>query len=327
MSFNLSKIFPSQKQKGDLVVLLAACQPDQKLLETLAACPGLILREAFTTQGALQSLVGANLVILGEVVPMPGLSTDVLSRTLETSGIPIISVEGFMEQPEEWLARARLASARQVTILPSRQVNLVNWSGGVGKTTLAMAVCKRFVERTSLPAALLELSMGGCALHARVSADVPEFFSIATQNVTPGRWNGVSLYPMDGRTAEVMWSDEPERVLSVIAEIRKQHTLFVVDAFPGHPLFNQLSSTQPGKVNLIVTSPRDDALLQAKRLADEMGSGAQLVLNMARSLADRAGAQAAVVLPYKESWASALDPRLADPLLDLVYSGWSRRTK
>jgi hypothetical protein len=88
-----------------------------------------------------------------------------------------------------------------------------------------------------------------------------------------------------------------------------------------------LSSAQPGRVNLIVTSPRDDALLQAKRLADEMGSGAQLVLNMARSLADRAGAQAAVVLPFKESWASALDPRLADPLLDLVYSGWSRRTK
>jgi hypothetical protein len=178
-----------------------------------------------------------------------------------------------------------------------------------------------------LPAALLELSMGGCALHARVSADVPEFFTIATQNVPPARWHGVSLYPMDGRTADVMWSEEPERVLSVIAEIRRQHSLFVVDAFPGHPLFSQLSSEQPGRINLIVTSPRDDALLQAKRLADELGKGAQLVLNMARSLADRAGAQAAVVLPFKESWAAALDPRLADPLLDLIYSGWSRRSK
>ena len=56
----------------------------------------------------------------------------------------------------------------------------MNWSGGVGKTTLAMAVCKRFVQNTGLPAALFELSMGGSALHARISPDLPEFFAIAT---------------------------------------------------------------------------------------------------------------------------------------------------
>jgi hypothetical protein len=268
-----------------------------------------------------------NLVILGEVMPMTGLSAEVLTRALETSGIPVTSAEDFLTRPDEWMAQARLTSARQVTILPSRQVNLVNWSGGVGKTTLAMAICKRFVERTSLPAALLELGMGGCALHARVSADVPEFFAIATQNVAPARWHEVSLYPMDGRTADVMWSEEPERVLSVIEETRKQHTLLVVDANPAHPLFGQLSTPRPGRINLIVSSPRDDALLQAKRLADELGENVQLVLNMARSLADRAGAQAAMTLPFNETWANALDPRLSDPILELIYPGWSRRSK
>jgi len=327
LNFNLSKIFPSRKAIGDLVVLLAACQPEQKLMDILANYPTLTLREAITTQGALQSLVGVNLVILGEVIPMPGLSIDVLIRTLETSGIPVITANGFLGQPEEWLARARLASARQVTILPSRQVSLGNWSGGVGKTTLAMAICKRFVERTSLPAALLELGMGGCALHARVSADVPEFFAIATQNVPPARWHGVSLYPMDGRTADVMWSEEPDRVLSVIDESRKQHTLLVVDANPAHPLFGQLSACQPGRINLIVSSPRDDALLQAKRLTDELDENTHLVLNMTRSLADRAGAQAAVTLPFNETWANTLDPRLSDPILELIYPGWSRRSK
>lgn len=327
MNFNLSKILSPQKRQKDLIVLLAAKQPDQKLLDVLAGCPMVTLREAFTTQGVLQNLVGVNLVILGEVMPMTGLSADVLARTLETSGIPVTSAEDFLERPDEWMAQARLTSARQVTILPSRQVNLVNWSGGVGKTTLAMAICKRFVERTSLPAALLELGMGGCALHARVSADVPEFFTIATQNVPPARWHGVSLYPMDGRTADVMWSEEPERVLSVIEETRKQHTLLVVDANPAHPLFGQLSIPRPGRINLIVSSPRDDALLQAKRLADELGQDAQLVLNMTRSLADRAGAQAAVTLPFSETWANTLDPHLSDPILELIYSGWSRRSK
>ncbi len=327
MNFNLSKILSPQKRQKDLIVLLAAKQPDQKLLDVLAGCPMVTLREAFTTQGVLQNLVGVNLVILGEVMPMTGLSADVLIRTLETSGIPVTSAEDFLERPDEWMAQARLTSARQVTILPSRQVNLVNWSGGVGKTTLAMAICKRFVERTSLPAALLELGMGGCALHARVSADVPEFFTIATQNVPPARWHGVSLYPMDGRTADVMWSEEPERVVSVIEETRKQHTLLVVDANPAHPLFGQLSTPRPGRINLIVSSPRDDALLQAKRLADELGQDAQLVLNMTRSLADRAGAQAAVTLPFSETWANTLDPHLSDPILELIYSGWSRRSK
>jgi hypothetical protein len=268
-----------------------------------------------------------NLVILGDVLPTPDLSPEVLKQTLETSGVPVVSTEIFLEQPEEWLARARLASTRKVTILPPRQINLVNWSGGVGKTTLAMSICKRFVERTSLPAALLELSMGGCALHARVSEDIPEFFAIATQNILPVRWQGVSLYPMDGRTADVMWSEEPDRVLNMLAAIRKQHTLLVVDAFPGHPVFAGLASSQPGRFNLVVSSPRDDALLQARRLHTELPEKKHFILNMSRSLADRTGVQADVVLPFRESWAAGLDSRLADPLLELVYPGWGRVTK
>ena len=327
MTIKFSKLFSAPKSKGDLVVLLATRQPIQSLLNTFARYPSLALRESFTTQGTLQSLVGVNLVVLGEVIAVPGLSNEVLTRTLETSGIPVVSIESFLEQPEEWLARARLASARQVNILPSRQINLVNWSGGVGKTTLAMAICKRFVERTSLPAALLELSMGGCALHARVSADAPEFFTIATQAAPPYRWRGVSIYPMDGRTAEVMWSEEPERVLNILAEIRKQNTLLVVDAFPGHPVFADLAMPQPGRFNFVVTSPRDDALLQAKRLYTEIPDTKHLVLNMSCTLADRTGVQADVILPFRENWATNLDNHLADPLLEIIYPGWNRMAK
>ena len=52
-----------------------------------------------------------------------------------------------------------------------------------------------------------------------------------------------------------MGAEEPERVLRFITEIRKQRTLLVVDAFPGHPLFRDLSPPQPGRLNLIVASP------------------------------------------------------------------------
>jgi len=47
-------------------------------------------------------------------------------------------------------------------------------------------------------------------------------------------------------------------------------------------------------------------------------------LNMAKSVADRAEGGMSIVLPYNETWAQSLDPRLADPILRRVYSGWNK---
>lgn len=325
MKFSFLNHRKSKENETSLSVLVASCMPDLHVLEALSERNDVKLREAFTTQGVLQELPGTNLVILDEVIAMSNTSQEVLERALELSGVPVTCSQGFLTEPEEWLGRARLTSARQTLFLPPRQVNLVNWSGGVGKTTLAMAISKRFVQRTGLPAALLELSMGGSALHARISENLPEFFAIATHKAEPAEWQGVNLYPMDGRTIDVLWSEDPQGVQRVLAEIRRKHTLFVVDCYPGHPLFPELSRSAPGLVNLVVTSPRDDAVLQAHRLMKEVPAPAHLVLNMARSLADRAESGVSVTLPFKEGWAQSTDARLADPLLGLVYSGWDRR--
>lgn len=325
MKFSFLNHRKSKENETSLSVLVASFMPDLHVLEALSERNDVKLREAFTTQGVLQELPGTNLVILDEVIAMSNTSQEVLERALELSGIPVTCSQDFLSEPEEWLGRARLTSARQILFLPPRQVNLVNWSGGVGKTTLAMAISKRFVQRTGLPAALLELSMGGSALHARVSENLPEFFAIATHKAEPAEWQGVNLYPMDGRTIDVLWSEDPQGVQRVLAEIRRKHTLFVVDCYPGHPLFPELSRSAPGLVNLVVTSPRDDAVLQAHRLMKEVPAPAHLVLNMARSLADRAESGVSVTLPFKEGWAQSTDARLADPLLGLIYSGWNRR--
>ncbi len=315
------------KKDGTLSVLYASASPNGQIIAFLSRQPDLSVHEAYTTRGVLQGLPGVSLVILDEVIELADTSNDVVVRSLELSRIPTTTSEAFLSQPEEWLGRARLSSTRQITYLPSRQVNLVNWSGGVGKTTLAMAICKRFVDHTGLPAALLELSMGGSALHARVSSDLPEFFAIATHKAEPGQWQGVSLYPMDGRTIDVLWGENPDGVRAVLADIRKKHTLFVVDCFPGHPLFSELSQPIPGTINLVITSPRDDAMLQAQRLIQEIPGISHLVLNMGKNLADRAESGLAVTLPYNEGWAQATDARLADPLLSLIYSGWNRGMK
>jgi hypothetical protein len=125
---------------------------------------------------------------------------------------------------------------------------------------------------------------------------------------------------MDGRTIDVLWGEDPEGVRKVLAEIRRKHTLFVVDCFPGHPLFPELSKPMSGLVNLVVTSPRDDSILQARRLMNEVSEPSHLVLNMTKSLADRTETGVSVVLPYNETWAQSSDPRLA-----IQYWSWSIR--
>ncbi|MBI9051636.1 MAG: hypothetical protein JEZ00_19590 [Anaerolineaceae bacterium] len=329
MKLSLLNLFKKQTESS-LVVLLGAQKPNPEVLDLLTQQKGIAVREAFTTRGVLQGLPGVHLVILDELVALAELSSEVLQRTLEMSAIPVISQEEFLADPDEWLGRARLSHTKQITLLPARQINLLNWAGGVGKTTLAMAICKRFVERTGLPAALLELSMGASALHARILPDLPEFFSLVTHKDEPALWHGVSLIPMDGRSMAVLCPQgtfeagaDPEGVGAFLAETRRKHTLLVVDAYPGHPLFPELCKVMPGLVNMVVTTPREDALMQARRLISEIPAPSHLVLNMAKSMADRTEAGVSVVLPYKESWAQSLDGRLADPLLELVYAGWN----
>jgi hypothetical protein len=321
MKFNITNIFNTDKNT-DLIVLIGTQTPETQVIELLNKEPNVQVREAFTSKGVLQNLSGVQLVILGELLPVSGVSHEILQSSLDRSGIPVVSQPDFILNPREWLGRAHLAAAKEIAFLPARQINLINWSGGVGKTTLAMAICKRFVQNTGLPAALLELSMGGSALHARVSPDLPEFFAIATHKEKPALWQGVSLYPMDGRSIEVLWGEDPEGLRKLLAEIRHNHTLFVVDCFPGHPLFPELTQSRPGLFNLVVTSPRDDAILQARRVLKEIPEPGHLILNMAKSMADRAESGVSVFLPHNETWATSLDHRLADPILNLVYKGW-----
>jgi hypothetical protein len=132
---------------------------------------------------------------------------------------------------------------------------------------------------------------------------------------------------MDGRTIDMLCAEDPDGVSAVLAEIRRKHTLFMVDCFPGHPLFPELSKPMPGLVNLVVTSPRDDSIFQARRLMSEVSEPSHLVLTMAKSLADRTEGGVSVVLPYNETWAQSSDPRLADPILELVYKGWKTKGK
>jgi hypothetical protein len=97
MKFSFAGFFASRKKQEAFTVLLATAQPSLALLEALPNQESVHFKEAFTTTGVLQNLNQVNLVILGDVLPTPDLSPEVLNQTLETSGVPVVSTENFLE--------------------------------------------------------------------------------------------------------------------------------------------------------------------------------------------------------------------------------------
>jgi hypothetical protein len=286
----------------------------------------LVLREAFTTQGVLSALPGAQLVILEVVLETNQVACEMVRTAIENAGIPIASPKEFLQTPDEWLSRARLASHQRVTFLPPRQINFVGWSGGVGKSTLALLTALRFRQVTGLPVALFELSPVTSSLQVRFSLDIPDFYQIATGK-EPHSWQGVDLYPASEDSVQVLLTTERERVQAVLDEIRSRHTLIVTDAYPAHPLWPLISQVSlPGTYSFGVAAPRDDALATAQQvIAALQNSGAVhagLLLNQVRSPADQAGLSPAVSVDWDERRVRAADGRMVDRILSHVYTGW-----
>ncbi len=86
MKLNFKNIFQAKKS-ADLTILLGTHTPDPEVLDGLAQISNLTMHEAFTTHGVLQNLSGVQLVILGDLIPVPDLPQEVLHSALDRSGI------------------------------------------------------------------------------------------------------------------------------------------------------------------------------------------------------------------------------------------------
>jgi Mrp family chromosome partitioning ATPase len=316
---------PDQSEK--LIVLLASRDPDPKLVEALAARPEIILRETFTTRGVIRGLPDADLVILGDVLPLWDVDPLLMQNTLECTHIPVASPDGMLAKPEEWIATARLANRKKLQYLPARFVLVTGWAGGVGKSTIALGIAKRFRER-NLPTALLEANEGGSSLVSRLGPNLHSLYDVITGETEASEWEGVRLHPIDHRASQVLSDDE--RMPDFLAGLKKGYTLVVVDASPNHPFWPRLLDL--ATTILIVTAPREDSLFQAETLLKELQPvrtarpdlHVHLIMNMVRSLGERVGMSGMVAanIPYDERMAARLDPRMADPILNLLYPGW-----
>jgi len=317
---------PSQSDK--LIVLLASNNPDSKLVEVLAAHQEIIMRETFTTRGVIRGLPDADLVVLGDVIPLWDVDLSLMQNTLECTRIPVTSPDQMLAQPEEWISTARLANRKKLQYLPARFVLVGGWAGGVGKSTLALAVAKRFRER-NLPTAFLEANEGGSYLVSRLGPQLHSLYDVLTGEDTASEWEGIKLHPIDHRASQVLAEDP--RLPDFLAGLKKGYTLVVVDASPSHPFWPLLLDL--ATTILVVTAPREESLFQAETLLKELEPvraarpelKVHLIMNMVRSLGERIGMSGMVgaSIPYNERWATRLDPRIADPILNLLYPGWT----
>ena len=296
--------------------------------------------EAFSTMGVMDTLESRPVLIVADtedLIVSPQISREALGTALNTlvqDGIVVVDSQSFIQDRQRWIGEALLARGDQAAVrfMPRRAVMLTNYCGGVGKSTLSLVMARRFRNITGLPAATVEVGVGGSSM-ARLG-EFPTLFEVVTQEAEPGEWNGVRIYPSDDWETGTLAVDE--RTQSALDQIFHHHVLIVFDTFPTNALWGQVLERVTDVV--MVNSPRPDAMEQTaammRRLKDELEPLEQapeihLVLNQVQSVGQRlalAGELSAWV-KYDQQAALDLDGKLGDPLLELIYPGWSQRAK
>ncbi len=280
--------------------------------------------EAVSIGVAYTGLAGCALAIVDreDLIPSPGVSPELFGQTLAQSGIPIVSGAEFAASPSAWLERA-MAAVGLLDALPPKAVMVTGYSGGTGKTTLALNLARYAVETLRLPAAVIEVAFGASSLRALTRPDLPDLYDVLTQGKEVGKWENVTLLPMEYASARLLLNRSDE-ALNLVKEIAAGHVLTVIDAAganPFRPIFQQAVERV-----LVVADPRPDALANARVMAADVGDASvDIVLNKVSGLGDQvalAGVKACK-LPFVSRPDG--DPRLAEGLLQIIYPGWKSR--
>jgi MinD-like ATPase involved in chromosome partitioning or flagellar assembly len=303
--------------------VLAAAAEDRKRIK-------IGVTEAVSTQGAYDALEDCNLAVVDvdDLVVSPTLPVEALTGALERSGIPVAGSGEFVQDPQSWFEQA-IAATGLLAALPPRVVAITSYSGGVGRTTLALNLARYVTDRLHLPTAVAEVNFGRSGLTALTDRDLPDFHDVLTQGAEPGTWQGITILPMNYMSARLLLSrtDEVEGLLHRLAQ---GHVLTLVDASAANPFSAHF--TGKAQTALVLADPRPDAVHNAQALVQELDGGRQhqgsthIVLNKVNGVGDKlalGGVQAAARLKHVSR--PNQDPRLAESLLQVIYPGWRPR--
>ena len=210
-----------------------------------------------------------------------------LRGMLEQQGIMHGSSEQFLQSPDEFLRVLENQGERGSPIPPQRTIAFISYSGGTGKTTLALDTALRFAQvmqrNIKLPVLLVELTHGVSALSALTGMPMPTLFDLVTEveDVEPTRHRGVTMIPMDYDTARDLSVDMVQRFLR---QHSSAHALTVIDSHYPHGFIPAIQDLVDRW--LVVTTPRVDAVANAEKLRAQLGPKAAIVLNQKGGLVD-----------------------------------------
>jgi len=191
----------------------------------------------------------------------------------------------FCNAPDRFLSGTAVNRPGQMLNLPSRYcIAFVSYSGGMGRTTLALDSAFHYAENVAKPARakskpgngqtnanpalLVELTYGVSSLMSLTGLEVPTISQLATDpDAQIQRYRGVSLLPMDYHYARLLPNDLLRRHLG---QQMDRHQLTVLDCIWPHGLVEAVRE----RVDLwiVVATDRPDALENARRLQSELAA-------------------------------------------------------
>jgi len=292
--------------------------------------PDIELKPELYTDQIAQAIPDVQLVIIDfeDIVEYPydtGMIRNLLAEAQEKRGLPWASSDDFMGDAQGWIAKA--SRSRGGMQLPEKlTVAFASYSGGVGKTSLALDTALHFARQAQRPVLLAEFVYGVSALAALTGVKTPFLYDLTSHiDLEPGVFKGVTIVPMDYDNCRLL---PPEEFGKYLKRQMARHVLTVIDATWPHGLIQPIQDDVDQW--LVVASPRLDAVENAKKLAGELGAKAALVLNKKRGLGDSmalAGITTDLELPYMDR-VDQWEGRLGKSLLLYVYgAAWREYEK
>jgi hypothetical protein len=236
------------------------------------------------------SLPGVQLVIIDyeDLVEYP-LSEVEIREELHQSQVVQCSSSEFAANPDRFLGELVANRPGAMLSLPEHYcLAFVSYSGGTGRTTLALDTALRYADVLSKyrdprdvdesletssqtdedqrPALVLELTFGTSSIVAVTGIDMPHLYQLTTDTEThPQVHKGVDLVPMDYENVRVLSSDYVKRYFAHQVET---HRLSIVDATWPHGLADAMAD----KVDLwiVLATERPDTIVNAQKLSEEL---------------------------------------------------------
>jgi len=240
----------------------------------LAKTPDAEVMAALDTGRIYDAIPDVQLAIVDyqDLVPEP-FSVACIQRLLASSPIAQCTSSQFMAAPESFLKQKKTALRRVRRLPPKRTIAFTSYSGGTGKTSLALDTALRFANQTQItcpiPCAFFEFTYGVSALDTMLGVSKPSLSELITQHdLEPSEYQGVSLYPMDYDQVRQIAAKSIEPVAYYCRQQVGQHILTVIDTMWPHGLVSSIAS----QVDLwiVLTTPRIDAVENARKLRQEL---------------------------------------------------------